>query len=579
MEKMKHKKIAERMNRMSYQNFNVSVYCPVGNINKITDFEAFDEKLKHLYQNVKLGHAYLECYRGMEWCDKEQLLKVKDFFESKGIATSGGITTCDDSNNEGFVSLCYSKEKGQEILKKAVALNAEVFDEFIFDDFYFLNCRCEECIRQKGDRSWSQFRLDQKKYITEEIIMKTAKGINPDINVIIKFPQWYEDYNETGYDLVMEPEQFDSIYTGTETRNPTYSQQHLPKYISYFVMRYLESAAPGRNLGGWFDPYECTYNITSYLEQGYLTLFAKAKEVTLFCLDSLIKDSSFMAFAPALGQMFKEMDDWLSQLGEPVGVAAYRPGYARGENNVHNYLGMCGIPFEPYIEYPKQEKVIFLAEGAACDADIVTKMKESMLAGADVIVTSGFVRKLGDAFKEFVNVSYSPRKAIVNEYAVTKDNGVSVSGRYMGDKQILIPQMDYCTNDIWELAAAYGTDNNFPIVLRCSYGKGRISILTIPDNMGEMYHYPAEIWKTIRGLFAGEIPALLEGPSKIQMFVYDNDMVVLRSDLNYYESVSLRLKDKYTKVTELTYNKELPVIDGKVTLQLTPAVNYIFKLQ
>ena len=149
----------------------------------------------------------------------------------------------------------------------------------------------------------------------------------------------------------------------------------------------------------------------------------------------------------------------------------------------------------------------------------------------------------------------------------------------MGDKQILIPQMDYCTNDIWELAAAYGTDNNFPIVLRCSYGKGRISILTIPDNMGEMYHYPAEIWKTIRGLFAGEMPAVLEGPSKVQMFVYDNDMVILRSDLNYYETVLLQLKDKYTKVTELTYNKELPVTDGKVTLQLTPAVNYIFKLQ
>ncbi len=37
------------------------------------------------------------------------------------------------------------------------------------------------------------------------------------------------------------------IYTGTETRNPDYAGQHLPKYLSYFVMRYLESAAPGRN--------------------------------------------------------------------------------------------------------------------------------------------------------------------------------------------------------------------------------------------------------------------------------------------------------------------------------------------
>ena len=580
MEKIRNKSIAERMNKMSYQNFNVSVYCPVSNINKITDFEDFDRKFKLLYGNVKIGRAYLECYRGMEWCDKEQLLKVKAFFESKGIATSGGITTCDDSNNEGFISLCYSTEKGQEILKKAVALNAEVFDEFIFDDFYFLNCRCEECIKQKKDRSWSQFRLDQKKWITEEIVMKTAKEINPDINVIVKYPQWYEDYNETGYDLKMEPALFDSIYTGTETRNPTYAQQHLPKYLSYFVMRYLESAAPGRNLGGWFDPYECTYNITSYLEQGYLTLFAKAKEVTLFCLDSLIKDNDYRTFPPALGQMFEEADSYLGELGNPIGAAAYRPAFGRGENNIHNYLGMCGVPLEPCIDYPEQAKVIFLAESAADDTAITEKMKKSLIGGADVIVTSGFVRKMGDIFKkEFVNVTYSARKALVRDYADTKNNGVSVSGRYSGDKEILIPQLDYCTNDIWELAAAYGTDNNFPIVLRCSYGSGRLSIITIPDNMGDLYHYPEKVLNVIRNLFSVEMSASLEAPSRVQLFAYDNEKIIVRSDLDYYESVTLHLADCFTVVRDMIRGVEIPVKDHRVTAQITPGVNYVLELK
>lgn len=580
MEKIRNKSIAERMNKMSYQNFNVSVYCPVSNINKITDFEDFDRKFKLLYGNVKIGRAYLECYRGMEWCEKEQLLKVKAFFESKGIATSGGITTCDDSNNEGFVSLCYSGEKGQEILRKAVALNAEVFDEFIFDDFYFLNCRCEACIKQKKDRSWSQFRLDQKKWITEEIVMKTAKEINPDINVIVKYPQWYEDYNETGYDLKMEPALFDSIYTGTETRNPTYAQQHLPKYLSYFVMRYLESAAPGRNLGGWFDPYECTYNITSYLEQGYLTLFAKAKEVTLFCLDSLIKDNDYRTFPPALGQMFEEVDSYLGKLGKPVGAAAYRPAYGRGENNLHNYLGMCGVPLEPCIDYPEQAKVVFLAESAADDTAIAEKMKKSLIGGADVVVTSGFVRKMGEIFKkEFVNVAYSARKALVCDYADTKNNGVSVSGRYSGDKEILIPQLDYCTNDIWELAAAYGTDNNFPIVLRCSFGAGRLSIITIPDNMGDLYHYPAKVLNVIRNLFSVEMPAFLEAPSKVQLFAYDNNKIIVRSDLDYCESVTLHLADRFTVVADMIKGVEIPVKDHRVTAQITPGVNYVLELK
>ena len=133
MEKMVNKSIAARKNKTSYKNFNVAVYCMVSTVNEITDFEEFDKKFKHLYENVNVGRVYLECYRAMEFADKEHILKVKEYFESKGIATSGGITTCDDSNNEGYVSLCYSSEKGQKILKDSVALNAEVFDEFIFD--------------------------------------------------------------------------------------------------------------------------------------------------------------------------------------------------------------------------------------------------------------------------------------------------------------------------------------------------------------------------------------------------------------------------------------------------------------
>lgn len=564
---------------MSYDNFNVSVYCPVMSINQITDFEDFDRRFRLLYGNVKIGRAYLENYRGMEWCTKEQLLKVKEYFEKKGIATSGGITTCDDnSKNEGFVSLCYSTEKGRKILEDAVRMNAEVFDEFIFDDFYFYNCRCKDCIEQKGKRSWSEYRLEQMRHMSEDIVMKTAKEVNPNVNVIIKFPQWYEAFSETGYDLQTEPAIFDTIYTGTETRNPDYAQQHLPKYLSYFVMRYLEKAAPSRNLGGWFDPYECTYNLTSYLEQGYLTLFAKAKEVMLFCLGSLIDEPEYRVFPAALGAMFEEVDAYLGALGDPIGAAAYRPSYARGEDNIHNYLGMCGIPLEPEIHYPESADVIFLAEGAADDQEITEKMQKSLLNGADVIVTSGFVRKMGERFKEFANITYSARKALVTEYANTKDNGLSVSGSYTGKKPVIIPQLDYCTNDVWELAAAYGTGNNFPIVLRFSYGEGHVNVLTIPDNMGDIYNYPNQVLQVIRVLFTKELPAVLDTPAGVQMFLYDNDKMIIRTDLPYFESVTVRFKGNITAVRELARNITIPVQNHAITVQLSPGVNYVMEL-
>ncbi len=586
MEKMRNKSVAQRFAKGSYKNFNVAVYCPADVIKDITDFDDFDRRFRLISDHVKVGRAYIECYRALDWCEKEQVLKMKEYFESKGIATSGGIMTCGDCRDGGWISLCYSKPEGRETLRKAVAQNAEIFDEFIFDDFLFLNCRCEECVKQKGDRSWAQFRLDQKIEIAEEIIMKTAKEINPDINVILKYPQWYEFFDEEGFDLKVEPELFDSIYTGTETRNPSYAQQHIPKYLSYFIMRYLDSAAPGRNLGGWFDPYECTYNLTSYLEQGYLTLFAKPKEVTLFGLGVLVYEPEYRLFAPAVGELFAEVDEYLGKLGDPVGVAAYRPVYARGEDNIHNYLGMCGVPFEPYIDYPEGEKVIFLAEGAADDGDIVAKMKESMMDGASVIVTSGFVRKLGDAFGEFVNVKYSSRKALVSEFADSKNSGVSISGKYAGGKEIMIPQLDYCTNDIWELAAGYGTDNNFPIVLRCKYGDGTISIITVPDNMADLYHYPAPVLNVIRGLFNKEIPVMVEGPAQVQLFTYSNgrgkgktiDHAIVRSDLPYAEQVTLKLPEGVCEVKELISGEKMPVVDGKITFGMTPCVNYVYEL-
>ena len=561
---------------MSYKNFNLAIYCPVGDIKDVKDFEEFDRKFSKITEHLKVGRVYLEDFRSQKWIDKEQLLKVKAYFESKRIATAGGITTNSQSADYN-ISLCYSSEEGREILRKTVAMNAEIFDEFIFDDFFFMNCRCPKCIEKRGNRSWSQFRLEEKKDIVENIVLKTAKEITPDVKVIVKFPNWYEDFNEVGYDIAMESELFDAIYTGTETRNPAYSHQHLPKYLSYFFLRHLENVIPGKNLGGWFDTYECTYNLTSYLEQAYLTLYGKTKEVTLFCLSELMDITNYRLFVPAIGELLNEVDEYLDKLGNPVGAAAYLPSNTKGEVLVHNYLGMCGIPLEPVIRYPEQEKVIFLAEGAAEDKEIVQKMQKSLLKGADVIVTSGFVRKLGDAFKEFANVTYSSKKLTVSEYSAAKT--LSLVGMYPGDAPVEIPQMEYGINDVWEIAASYGTDANFPIVLRFGYGNGNVSIITIPENTGDLYHYPAAVLEVIRRQFSSQLPVLMEGPAKIQMFLYDNDKVIIRSDREYFENVTLVMAEDIKEVKDLVSKKVWPVVNGRVTIQLMPAVNYVLDMR
>lgn len=542
--------VRRRNEKTSYRNFNVAIYVPVGDINRIGDIKEFDEKFNRTFANVKVGRVYLEDFRGFETCDKEQLIKVKNYFEGRGIDTAGGITTCAAGKPEfGFASLCYSDENNCKMLVDSVKMNAEIFDEIIFDDFYFLNCRCEKCVAAKGNRSWKQFRLEQKEWVTKELIMKPAKEVNPDINVIVKFPQWFEDFSETGYDLVKDTDLFDSIYTGTETRNPEYAQQHLPKYLSYFTMRYYGSRNQDKNLGGWFDPYECTYNMTSYLEQAYLTLFAKSKEVTLFCLGSLMNDPAYRLFPKAIGELFAETDDILDKLGNPAGAFAYHPAYGYGEKNIHSYLGECGVPFEPVLDYPEDAKCVFLAESAADDKDIIAKMKKSLLAGGDVVVTSGFAAKCGDSFYEFGHVEVTDKRAFVDSYCISENHGVNISRKIPGDGKIIIPILDYCTNDVWEIAGAYGHDNNFPIVLSWMYGKGTISVVTVPDDMGDIYSYPREVLNAIRNLFVKGSAFTIDAPSKVMIMTFDNDTAIVRSDLNYAEKVSVNYDGKLGKHT------------------------------
>src|SRR5690554_4406799 len=335
--------------KKGYNNFEVAVFFTIRDVEEAAaDQRLLEEKLAFVEKHLKLGKVYLETYRGNHLIEKEKILRLKQFFEGRGVKASGALTTSVYGNWE-FKTFCYTNKAHLEELRDVVRFTADIFDEIILDDFYFTNCKCESCIAAKGDRTWSQFRTELLQKVSEEIVMKTAKEVNPDVNMIIKYPNWYDDYQSTGYNLEEEPKVFDMIYTGTETRNPQYTQQTLQRYISYFLMRYLENVKPGKNGGGWFDTFDCLYNMGSYAEQVYLTLFAKGREVTLFCAGLLM--SRGRIFVPLAGYVFEQVDKFLGQLGSPVGVPCYKPYHSKGENYLHGYLGMLGIPLEPEPEF------------------------------------------------------------------------------------------------------------------------------------------------------------------------------------------------------------------------------------
>jgi hypothetical protein len=348
-------------------------------------------------------------------------------------------------------------------------------------------------------------------------------------------------------------------------------------------MRYLENVAPKHNLGGSIDPYECSYNLTSYLDQGYLTLFGKAKEAMLFWLSSLLHNKAASTFVPAVGQIFEDLDRYFDHLGNPIGVAAYLPYHGSGENYLHDYIGMCGIPFEPYPDYPEHAMTVFLTEDSACDNDIISKIQKSLRQGADVIVTSGFLRKTGPAFQELADISYTDKKAVVNRYVNSDNGGVTFSGLEEAAVPVFIPQLEYHTNDIWKLIGGYGEDNSFPVLLKTSYMKGRLFVLTIPDDAGNLYNYPPAVLTAIRNVFCRNMPVSFEGHSRITLYVYDNETFILRSFLPYDDKIILTVRKANAVLQDLEDGRSYTGIatEGGTTFHLNvmPSVNYVLKIK
>lgn len=566
---------------MGYRNFNTAIYVTIHLMEKIPHNPDFERGFEFIQKHIQIDKVYLETYRGQRLIDRDIVLKVKEYFDRKGIITSGGFTP-DVSGNWEFRTFCYTNPEHLELLRKVVQYTAEIFDEIILDDFYFTNCKCKSCIQAKGNRSWSEFRTEITKQVTEEILMKTAKQINPRVNVIIKYPNWYDDYQSTGYNLQDEPRLCDGIYTGTETRDPQYSQQNLQRYTSYFIMRYLENVKPGRNGGGWFDAFDCLYNLGSFAEQCYLTLFAKAREVTLFALGSLLYYNEAI-FAPIAGYVFEKADQFLDKLGNPLGIACYKPYHSSGENYLHGFFGMLGLPLEPFPEFPAEHDMILLTESAKQDPDIMERIKGQLVAGKNVAITSGLLKALlGRGIEEIAEIRCGDHQVLVDQFGYPMYQ-CSFGNYFDAATKILIPQVEFSTNDCVPLIAAFAGKKNYPILLQVRYGAGILYVLTIPENHSDLYNYPVPVLDRVRQVLMQLMDIRLEGPANVGLFMYDNRTFIVESFLRFNSDVKIILKPKGARLTDLISGANIEGREGaggaEFQIKLSPTTFRVFRYE
>ncbi len=512
----------------------------------------------------------------------ETLERVKKFFLDHGVKVAGGMAASDGSIGGQFKTFCYTDPADRAFIKSAAELAARHFDELIQDDFFFNTTKYDSDIAAKGNRSWTQFRLDLMDDVAENLIIKPAKAINPKIKLVIKFPNWYEHFQGLGYDLDKEPKLFDGIYTGTESRDPEITDQNLQQYESYQIIRYFDNIAPGRNGGGWVDTYSIRY-IDRYAEQLWDTVFAKAPEMMLFEWSGMLRPipagdrtawaalhtsfdynqmmQDWSSHAPAgtaptiarvAGYSLEQADAVLGQLGNPIGIACYKPYQSTGEDFLHNYLGNIGIPIDLHPEFPTDANLVLLTESAKFDPDIVSKIKAQLVAGKSVVITSGLLRALqGKGIEDIVEAQCTDRKILAHQYLSSYGAG---NGTIIGDQQasdVLFPELDFLTNDAWALVRALSNGRGYPLLFMDRYSKGILYVWTIPDNFNDLYRLPVEVTTALKSYLMRGFPVRVDAPAQVALFAYDNDSFIVESYLPTETDFKISLAGTATKLRNL----------------------------
>jgi len=369
-------------------------------------------------KSTAVTKVYVESFRDGYQAERAALQHTKDQFLAAGLEVSGCVTTTRvGKSSTGWKDTisCYTDQATQEKLQSIFEYAASLFDEIMIDDFWFTDCVCPECDATRkaktvtiggqsypvaGD-TWEQYRCELMVCLSRDRVLGPAKRVNPKARLIIKYPQWYDNFHERGYEIVRETADFYRIWVGTETRD--YNDKKwggTVPYEAYFIMRWLGGIGGEKCGGGWYDWLGTTER--TYVEQARQTVLAGAHESLLFCYGGLQGTTgpknieALRANIPELLDVAKEV-----RRREVIGIAAYKPPNSHPENEkrVFDFIGMLGLPLAPCHEFPTNAPAAFFSVHALKDSEFAAKLSGFIKAGKPVLLTDGLAQQLTNKLK------------------------------------------------------------------------------------------------------------------------------------------------------------------------------------
>ena len=208
-------------------------------------------------------------------------------------------------------------------------------------------------------------------------------------------------------------------------------------------------------------------------------------------------------------------------------------------------------------EFPTDANIVFLAESAKFDKQIVEKMKTQLVNGKDVVITSGLLKALqGKGIEDIVELEYMDRKALVRDFVLGR------AGTRQAKSDILIPQIMYLTNDSWEEVTCSVSGIGYPIIHSAGYANGTLYVMTIPENFGDLYNLPDELLTRYKELLNRDLYVRVEGPAQVSIFVYDNDTFIVESFLPEPVDVTVVVTKQVEGLRDLVTDEVLTAVSS-----------------
>lgn len=365
-------------------------------------------------RKTAVTHVFIESFRDGYRAPQELLTRARDYFRSQGFAVSGCVTTTQvGKKSTGWnIIACYTDLDTQAKLADIFKYTAGLFDEIMIDDFLFTDCTCPECDAARKNRtvtigqqtfavendSWTAYRCELMVQLSRHCILEAARSVNPRVQIIIKYPQWYDAFHERGYEVIRETKDYDRIWVGTETRdydNPNWGRK--VQYEGYFIMRWLGRIGGEKCGGGWFDPFGTTEK--TYVEQARQTILGGARETLLFCYGALQRDTGPRNVA-VLREHIPELLNTAGnvQKRQIIGIEAYKPANSAPgkEQYVFDFVGMLGLPLVPCHEFPRDARAAFFSIHALADPQFEKQLGDLVRRNVPVLLTDGLARSLKD---------------------------------------------------------------------------------------------------------------------------------------------------------------------------------------